>query len=197
MYPPISTSDLTTLIEESDLAARRLHRKLALPAADLEDLHQDLLIDLIRRLPDFDKRRGTIGAFANIVLRNQCSRIAIRHHRQRKAQGGTMVSLDAPVANSVEPLGSSLAVSDGLAAWHGQDRDAEADIQSREAVRSALARLPDADRRFCCALVHRAVAALAAEGFGSRSALYRRVAHLRHILTAFGLGPSWDDAPAA
>ena len=83
MYPPISPSDLATLLDETDVAARRLHRKLTLPAADLDDLRQDLLIDLICRLPGFDKRRGTIGAFANIVLRNQCSRIA---------SGGLMLS---------------------------------------------------------------------------------------------------------
>ena len=58
MYPPISPADLATLIDETDRAARRLHRKLALPAADLDDLRQDLLIDLICRLPGFDKRRG-------------------------------------------------------------------------------------------------------------------------------------------
>ena len=38
---------------------------------------------------------------------------------------------------------------------------------------------------------------LAADGFGSRSALYRRIADLRHVLTAYGLGPSWDDLAAA
>jgi RNA polymerase sigma-70 factor (ECF subfamily) len=41
------------------------------------------------------------------------------------------------------------------------------------------------------------VTALAAEGFGSRSALYRRLADLRHVLTAYGLGPAWDDLAAA
>ena len=123
MYPPIAPADLATLIDESDRAARRLHRKLALPAADLDDLRHDLLIDLICRLPGFDARRGTIGAFAGIVLRNQCARIAIRHHRRRRAQGGTVLSLDAPAGSSVEPLGCLLAESDGLAAWHGQDRD--------------------------------------------------------------------------
>lgn len=197
MYPPISPPDLSTLIHEADLAARRLQRKLRLPAADLDDLRQDLLVDLICRLPGFDKRRGTIGAFANIVLRNQCSRIAIRHHRQHRAQGGTMLSLDAPVAYSVEPLGGLLAENDGLAALHGQDRCAAADVETREAFQSALARLPEADRRFCCTLAHRSVMALAAEGFGSRSALYRRLVDLRHVLTAYGLGPSWDDLAAA
>ncbi|SLN75459.1 sigma factor [Roseisalinus antarcticus] len=197
MHPLISPSDLATLIDEAERAARRLHRKLALPAADLDDLRQDLLIDLICRLPRFDKRRGTIGAFAGIVLRNRSSRIAIRHYRERRAQGGTMLSLNAPIAGSAEPLGCLLAETDGLAAWHGQDRDPETDLQTREAVQSALARLPEGDRRFCCALAHRSVTALAAEGFGSRSALYRRLADLRHVLTAHGLGPAWDDLAAA
>ena len=85
MFPPISPDDLATLIDEAAIAARRLHRKLMLPAADLDDLRQDLLVGMICRLPGFDARRGSIGAFANIVLRNQSSRIAIRHHRQSAA----------------------------------------------------------------------------------------------------------------
>ena len=109
MFPPISPAALATLIDEAAIAARRLHRKLVLPAADLDDLRQDLLVDLICRLPGFDARRGSIGAFSNIVLRNQSSRIAIRHHRQRRMQGGTVLSLDAPVSGATEALGCLLA----------------------------------------------------------------------------------------
>ncbi|SHF31363.1 RNA polymerase sigma-70 factor, ECF subfamily [Ruegeria intermedia] len=197
MHPPISPSDLAALTLEADRAARRLHRKLALSAPDLDDLRQDLLVDLICRLPSFDARRGSIGAFANIVLRNQCSRIAIRHHRQRRAQGGSPLSLDVRLTGSREPIGETLSEDDGLAAWHGQDRDAQADSLTRESLRTALARLPEDDRRFCRALAHRSVTSLAADGFGSRSALYRRLADLRLVLTAHGLGPSWDDLVAA
>jgi RNA polymerase sigma-70 factor (ECF subfamily) len=197
MHSPISPAELSTLIDEADAAARRLHRKLALPVADLDDLRQDLLVDLICRLPAYDPSRGSVGAFANIVLRNQCSRIAIRHHRQRRAQGGSLLSLDVPLAGSREPIGATLSEDDGLAAWHGQDRDARADSMTRESLRSVLARLPEADRRFCRALAHRSVTALAADGFGSRSTLYRRLADLRLVFTAHGLGPSWDDLVAA
>lgn len=197
MYPPISPSDLATLIDETDLAARRLHRKLALPAADLDDLRQDLLIDLICRLPGFDKRRGTIGAFANIVLRNQCSRIAIRHHRQRRAQGGTVLSLDAPVAGSAEPLGCLLAETDGLAAWHGQDRCAAADVETRHDLARALADLPEDVRGLCTALGTCAVADLIGRDRISRSALYRRLARLRLELAMRGLGGRWDASRAA
>ena len=197
MYPPISSADLATLIDEADRAARRLHRRLGLPTADLDDLRQDLLVDLICRLPGFDARRGGIGAFAGIVLRNQSSRIAMRHHRQRRAQGGALLSLEVPLAGCREPIGETLSEADGLAAWHGADRCTESDSDLRHDLQSALARLPAEDRRFCAALAHRPVSTLAAEGFGSRSALYRRLADLRLVLTTHGLGPALDDFAAA
>lgn len=197
MHPPISPADLATLIDEADLAARRLHRKLALPAADLDDLRQDLLVDLICRLPGYDACRGSIGAFANTVVRNQSARIALRHHRQCQAQHGPLLSLELPLSGSSVPVGETLADGDGLAAWHGQYRGAAAKLEARLALSRALARLPETDRRFCAALADRSVSALAAEGFGSRSALYRRLADLRLVLTAHGLGPAWDDLATA
>lgn len=197
MHPPITPADLSTLIAEADAAACRLRRKLVLPAVDHDDLRQDLLVDLICRLPGFDARRGSIGAFANIVLRNQSSRIAMRHHRQRRAQGGSLLSLEVPLAGTREPVGDTLTEDDGLAAWHGQTCCAAAVTELHHALQAALARLPAEDRRFCAALAHRPVTTLAAEGFGSRSALYRRLADLRHVLTVHGLGPAWDDLAAA
>lgn len=197
MYSPITPADLSTLIDEADAAARRLRRKLGLPAADHDDLRQDLLVDLICRLPGFDARRGSIGAFANIVLRNQASRIAMRHHRQRRAQGGSLLSIEVPLAGTREPVGDTVTEDEGLSAWHGQTCCAAAVTELHHALQAALAQLPDEDRRFCAALAHRPVTALAAEGFGSRSALYRRLADLRHVLTAHGLGPAWDDLVAA
>lgn len=197
MHPPMTPTDLSTLIAEADAAARRLRRKLVLPAADYDDLRQDLLVDLICRLPSFDARRGSIGAFANIVLCNQSSRIAMRHLRQRRAQGGTLLSLEVPLAGTREPVGDTLTEDDGLAAWRGQTCCAAAVTELHHTLQAALARLPAEDRRFCAALAHRPVTALTAEGFGSRSALYRRLAELRHVLTAHGLGPAWDDLAAA
>ncbi|TNC06762.1 sigma factor [Paracoccus marcusii] len=193
LYP----ADIEIIIRAADAAAQRLRRKLCLPVCEREDLGQDLLVDLLRRLPAYDPSRGSIGAFANIVLRNQSSRIAMRHHRQRRAQGGSLLSLEVPLAETREPVGDTLTEDDGLAAWHGQTCCAAAVTELHLALQAALARLPAEDRRFCAALAHRPVTALAAEGFGSRSALYRRLADLRHVLTAHGLGPAWDDLAAA
>ena len=77
MQIELSPDDIETIIREADAAAQRLRRKLCLPVCEREDLGQDLLVDLLRRLPAYDPSRGSIGAFANIVLRNQSSRIAM------------------------------------------------------------------------------------------------------------------------
>lgn len=192
MPPRLSTADVVTLIDEADRAARRLHRKLNLPPADLEDLSQDLLLDLICRLPRFDARRGSIGAFANIILRNQSSRIAMRIQRQRREQDGWMFSLDAPMAGSREPLKNLLLEEDGLANWYGQ-RPFDIDMQHvRLATECALARLRDDDRQLCRVLSRLTVSDLVAHGAVKRSTLYRRIAALRPLLTAYGLGPCWD-----
>jgi len=192
MPPRLSTADIATLIDEAHRAARRLHRKLHLPHADLEDLSQDLLLDLICRLPGFDARRGGIGAFANIVLRNQSSRIAMRIQRQRREQGGWMFSLDAPMAGSREPLKNLLLEEDGLASWYGQ-RPFDIDMQhARLATNCALARLRDDDRQLCRALSWLTVSDLVAHGDLKRATLYRRISALRPVLTAFGLSPCWD-----
>lgn len=197
MFPPISPDDLATLIDEAAIAARRLHRKLMLPAADLDDLRQDLLVGMICRLPGFDARRGSIGAFANIVLRNQSSRIAIRHHRQRRMHGGTVLSLDAPVSGATEPLGCLLAEADGLAAWHGQDRAATDDAETHHDLARVLGGLPEQARGLCAALGTCAVAEIVERTGTSRSALYRHIARLRLDLAMRGIGAEWDGSKAA
>ena len=59
MSPSISHSDLQILHHEAELVARRLVRRLRLPNCDLADLRQELLLDLIARLPAFDPLRGS------------------------------------------------------------------------------------------------------------------------------------------
>ena len=197
MHHPISPADLATLISEAAVAARRLHRKMVLPAADLDDLRQDLLVDLICRLPGFDARRGSIGAFANIVLRNQSSRIAMRIHRQRRAQGGTVLSLDAPIAGGTEPLGCMLTEADGLAAWHGQNRCAAEDADLHHDLARAVGDMPEDARTLCVALGTCAIAEIVSRTGTSRSALYRHIALLRLDLAMRGFWARWDGLRAA
>ena len=64
MQSPISRADLQTLLHEADGAARRLIRKLRLSKDDLADVRQELLVDVIARLPAFDPSHTTFQPFA-------------------------------------------------------------------------------------------------------------------------------------
>lgn len=198
MQIELTPDHIQTIITEAEAAAKRLQRRLGLPACDREDLAQDLLIDLLHRLPAFDPERGSLGAFSGLILRNQSSRIAMRVMRERRAQGGGTLSLDAPIGpDDHRSLVETIVEDQGLAAWHGQTVSASKATENRHAAEYAIAQLPEADRHLCAALSARSVSALVADGFGSRSALYRRLASLRHILTAHGFGPAWDESAAA
>jgi RNA polymerase sigma-70 factor (ECF subfamily) len=187
----ISASDLQFLLLEADSAARRLIRQLRLSRTELDDLRQDLLVDLIARLPAFDPQRGSLGAFANIVLGNHATRIAGRVKRERALFGAAPVSLDEELAESG---GSSrrelIAEDEGLSAYFGQSVDAFAEVERRLDVERTLGVLDRRDGTLCAALSHTSVDRLVAQGRGSRSGLYRRVNELRHILTANGLQAS-------
>ena len=192
MPPIISKSDVEILLRETDAAARRLRRKLDLPRADLDDLSHDLLVDLLRRLPDYDPERGTLGAFAGIITRNQASRIAIRHARQRRDQGGPLLSLDAPAPGCAagrqsETLGDRLSENDGLSAWLGQSIGDVTKFERSFDCTRAIAKLPERDIHLCCALAFCRFQDLPNAGFGSRATLYRRLKNLRAALTAHGL----------
>ena len=188
MRSPISRDDLQILLHEADLAARSFARQLRLPHSDLDDVRQDLLVDLIARLPAYDPERGSLGAFAGVVLRNQATRIAGKVKRQRQLHGAVPVSLDEPVADSDGlTLGDLVAEKDGLAALLGQPVDAFAEIDRRLDVERALGGLGRADGRLCAELSRATADRLAASGRGARSSLYRRVKDLRLALTAMGL----------
>ncbi|WP_420394236.1 hypothetical protein [Acuticoccus sp.] len=146
----LSPDDLHLVMHEADAAARRLHRKLRLPAANLDDLRQDLLTDLIGRLPGFDRERGNLGAFAGLVMRNRSVRIAENVARQRRFTAGGPLSLDAPVADGAS-LADQLSGSDGLAAWHGQRVDHFEQVDRRLDVERAVAGIdrPSALRCAC------------------------------------------------
>jgi RNA polymerase sigma-70 factor (ECF subfamily) len=185
MQRPISEPDLVTIMAEADAAAARLRRRLGLPRADLDDLRQDLLLDLIRRLPAFDVRRGSIGAFAGIVLRNQASRIATRIARERRAAGGRMLSLDERGADGIS-IADRLGENDSLSAWHGHCVALEAVIDARIDLARALGALRARDRSLCAAVTQFPIRGLVGRGFGSRATLYRRLRNLRCVLAAHG-----------
>lgn len=188
MHSSISRDDLQILLHEADIAARRLVRQLRLPRADLDDVRQDLLVDLIARLPAYDADRGTLGAFAGAILANRATRIANKVKRERRMYGATPISLDEVIPESDGlTRGGLIAEADGLSALFGQPADAFASAEERLDVEHGLGSLEPADCALCAALSRATADRLAASGHGARSSLYRRVKDIRLALTAIGV----------
>ena len=188
MHLPISPADLATLLDEADAAARRLVRQLQLPRAELEDLRQDLLVDLLARMPEFDPERGSLGAFAGIVFRNRATRIAKKAKRDRQFYGAIPVSLDDTLAETDGlTRGDLVAEEEGLAAYFGQPVNAFAEVERRLDVERGLGTLDHDDGALCASLSRSTADRLAAEGHGARTTLYRRVKEIRLALIAHGV----------
>ena len=188
MRRSMSQDDLRTVLHEADVAARRLLRQLQLPRADLEDLRQELLADLIARVSAFDPGRGSLGAFAAIVLANRSTSIATKVKRDRRLYGAAPISLNETIPDSDGlARGDLIGEDQGLAAYFGQPADAFAAAERRLDVERGLGTLDHGDRALCVALSHSTVDRLAATGHGARSNLYRRVTNIRLALLAVGL----------
>lgn len=184
----LSRTDLQLLLREAHGAAHRLVGRVRLPAHDVEDLRQDLLLDLLERLPAFDARRGTLGAFAGKILTHKAARLAKIICRERTWFGVVPVSLEEPTSSRCgEPRGHLFSEDQGLAAHLGQPTDAFARIERRLDLVRALGALDDDDLRLCAELYHATADRLAARGRAPRSSLYRRVKRIRLELMAAGL----------
>lgn len=63
--------------------ARQLARTEGFTAQDLEDICQDLLVDLLERLPKFDPTRATYRTFVDRVVNHRIANL-LRHRRREK-----------------------------------------------------------------------------------------------------------------
>lgn len=184
----LSRSDLQLLLSEAHRAARRLVNRIRLPWYQLEDIRQDLLVDLLERLPAFDARRGTLGAFAGKILTHKVARLANMIRRERIAFGATPISLDEPASSACgKSRGHFIPEDRGLAAHLGQPGDVFARIERRLDIERALGALNGGDLRLCAELYEATADRLAARGRAPRSSLYRRVKRIRLELLAAGL----------
>lgn len=184
----LSAADLEVLKRTAGVRAHQLRRRYALNRDDVDDVRQDLMADFLGRLPAFDPRRGTLGAFAGRIMANRAYAIARDICRRRQLHGAEPVSLDAPVdAAGIVPLGELVPEEAGLSAMLGYWIDPIAAVERRLDLERALALLDDKSRSLVAALLRGSAHLLARTGLGSRSALYRQLRDLRLALLAAGI----------
>jgi RNA polymerase sigma-70 factor (ECF subfamily) len=119
----INEDHLPALQSAAAFHAARIAWQLHLPPADREDIRQDLLVEMITRLPRFDPDRASISTFVDLVARHAVCAVLRRHRRQRRLFGRGPVSIDDPTKRG---LRETVPNEGGLAALLGGPCDAHA-----------------------------------------------------------------------
>lgn len=182
----IDDYELLILVKEAQREAARLNRRLPEHEFDQEDFAQDLLMDLLQRLAQFDRSRGDLGAFAGVVVRNRGARIRARLRKRSRAQGGAHLPLDHADEAS---LSLAEVLPETRSIWFCGNAEPRLKTECAAAVETVLGTLDSTERKFCEALSSRSVRTLVAQGWGSRSTIYRRIAALRPLFLARGVSP--------
>jgi len=189
--PPLSVADLARVLPIVRREARRALHRRGLPQQERDDLQQDMLVDLLARMPAFDSTRGTLEAFTTVCCRHHATRQAERLRRERAHRHiasfddrvGTEESSGAPLT-----LGETLPLSDSLAAWWGQPTDAAAALERRLDLERAAACIDRQDHDLCTALSAGPMCDAVRSAPSSRATIYRRVGEIRLRLLAAGIG---------
>jgi RNA polymerase sigma-70 factor (ECF subfamily) len=184
--PTLSRTVVDLLHREVNVAAGRLVRNLQLPVHQREDLRQELLLDLIARLKRFDPARGTLNAFASVIIRHRVGRLGKRINRERAIFAPTFLkdSLvdDRTVPAAFETVLEAHGPSSGFAHHH----ERFATIDRRLDLVRALGKLRPGDLSLCLKLAEQTPAELSRSGKFSRATLYRRLRNIRLRLLAEG-----------
>ena len=186
MSVQISDRILALLDREADIAAARLVRRLQLPSHYREDVRHDLLVDLFIRLKDFDLHRGTLAAFAAIVIRHSTTRLAGRIRLDCRMHAPVSLDDPQPGTDGVT-VGDTIAESGGYLAMMGQPTDRFVAADCRLDLDRALGTLRQADLDLCAHLINRTPTQLSGDGLGSRAGLYRQIHEIRLRLMTGGI----------
>src|SRR5262249_46452431 len=148
---------------------------LGLPRWELDDVRQDLLVDLLDRLPAFDPGRGTLGAFAGTVLAHQAGTIARRVTRERRLYDGASASLHERHDAEQQRCKDTIAEGDGLPALLGHPVDAFGAAERRMDLERCLQYLDRQEAQLCRSLLASDDGVASLSESGARATRYRRL----------------------
>jgi RNA polymerase sigma-70 factor (ECF subfamily) len=167
----MSPDNIPILIAEADAGAKRLVRKLRLARHEHDDIRQNLLLDLITRMPGYAPQRGTLGAFAGIVIRHRAGRLA-RQILQDRARPSICLE---EITSRAEALPQELSY------------DPFGGVELRLGLRRALQRLDPTDLGLCSELLDQPPSEIERDTPGSRATLYRHIREIRLRLMLDGV----------
>jgi len=173
---PVPPAEFTPyLLQQAAIRASLLKTSFGLTTHDWEDLRQDLALDCLRRLPNFDPARSDWRQFVHGVVRNQACVLASRQTRRSNLER-LKADREADTGDEQE--------HEGAAEDHGPELELSID------VRRALASLPDELQSLALLLSESSLHAIRLKTGWSVSQLERKIRRIRAAFVAAGFQPS-------
>lgn len=170
--------------------ARQLARTGLFPSQDAEDIEQELMLDLLRRLEDFDPARASRNTFIARVVENCAATLIEAAKAKKRGAQFQYDSLDAPLGDDEHgqfTLGDVISDDAGLWAAHGRRWDEAADL--RRDLSRVLDRLPHRLSSLCARLAVDTVTEVSRDTGMPRPTIYDCLAEVREELLNVGIGP--------
>lgn len=159
--------------------------RFRLSSADREDLHQELMLDLLERAGQFDPNKGSAGTFTGMVSQHRASEFLHRLTKDRSRL--SFCSGSATNEGDSDDL-DALAISDSVVPQWGEIADRYEEIHAARDLDQALSRMDDEQRSLFALLVeHQDVPSACEVSSVASATFYRRLAELRLHLRMFGL----------
>ena len=180
--------------------ARRLVATAGFAPGDIEDIQQDLIVDLLERLPKFDPAKATHKTFVARVIDRKVAKLIRHRNSQKRDPRREACSLNECIddgeGGSVERI-QTIAAEE---ADRGLGRQARSDQETAELsldVEEVLNRLPDNLRRLCELLKTGSIADAARAMGVPRTTLNDHVKKLREFFEAAGLRDYLSGRPSS
>ncbi|MCL2645404.1 MAG: hypothetical protein FWD61_00195 [Phycisphaerales bacterium] len=148
---------------------------------DVKDVQQDLLLDILQRLPNFDGERADIKTFISRLVDNKVASMIDTFRRARRRGEGVGPSVDDWVLDEDGEWIRRDGVMDAelLRAHRGVDsRSAEETVNLKADVAAVMAKLPEELRELCVQLQTHGPWELIQGGKAS-AVLYKQMAEIR------------------
>jgi RNA polymerase sigma-70 factor (ECF subfamily) len=170
--------------------ARQLARRPEFSQTDQEDLEQEMILDLLRRLPQYDPQRSPRNAFITRVVNHMIARL-IEFHRAGSRDSGTPTgSLNHEVVHADGSVGDLVQTVDeaachrrtGITSFPERER-----LDMKLDVETALRDLPEDLRRLCKLLQSKTVTEISRETGIPRPTLYDAMERVKERFQKAGL----------
>ena len=154
------------VIQQAEIRASRLIGSHGFSRDDWDDLRQDLLLDYLERLPQFDGSRGDLRGFMFGVVRHRAAQLVAQHRRR------------------VQFAPDGCADSGGSRHCH-----AAVNYDLRLVVEQAMSRLPEHLRALAQMLSERTPREVSRATGKSRSRVYQMIGEIRAAFIDAGVTP--------